>query len=75
MYRKQKAPVRGWSASGGESRKQDRRGEVMEIKKKLYVMMWKIVAKIVGIIVDAIFKLAIRYPNSVFGKLVYFKKK
>ncbi len=47
----------------------------MEIKKKLYVMMWKIVAKIVGIIVDAIFKLAIRYPNSVFGKLVYFKKK
>lgn len=47
----------------------------MEIKKKLYIVMWKIVEKIVGIIVDAIFKLAIRYPNSFFGRLVYFKKK
>ncbi len=47
----------------------------MEIKRELYTMMWKIVAKIVGIIVDAIFKLAIRYPNSFFVKLVYFKRR
>ncbi|MCK4554547.1 hypothetical protein KAU19_06355 [Candidatus Parcubacteria bacterium] len=60
MNRKQKA----------ESRKQDRRGEVMEMKKKLDDMTWGLIEKIIGIIVDVVFYLAKRYPNSFFKKFI-----
>ena len=42
----------------------------MEIKKRLDVMIWKIIEKIVGIIIDVVFALAKRYPKSFFKKFI-----
>ena len=38
------------------------------MKKRLYVLIWTIIEKIVEVIVDVVFYLAKRYPNSFFKK-------
>lgn len=42
----------------------------MEIKKELEVITWKIIEKVIGVILDAIFYLADMYPKSIFGKFI-----
>ena len=47
----------------------------MEIKKKLYDLKWGLIEKIIGIIIDAIFYLAKKYPKSFFKKFIPWKEK